>query len=149
MSVIGKRVIYVGPTGDNTCKPLNVEGIAIAAIAPGTTLSQAAGGFAASAVAKTVIGVQWLVADKDQMRSKSVDDNWTINENMVAIRPRSGEFINALVVTAQALIVGTPLTRNGAGLLVIHTGIATEDIVAHSDEVITTSGTELVRVTPA
>lgn len=149
MSTIGKRVIYVGPAGDNSCKPLNVESLAKAAIAPGTTLSQSSTGFAASAVAKTVIGEQWLVADKDQMRSKSVDDAWTINENMVAIRPRSGELINALVVTAQALVVGTKLTRNGAGLLVIHTGVATEDIVAHAAEEVTTAATQLVLVTPA
>ena len=38
MSVKGKRVIYVGPADDANHKPLNIEGIAVAAIAPGTVL---------------------------------------------------------------------------------------------------------------
>lgn len=149
MSVIGKRTIYVGPVDGSDSKPLNHEGLAVAAIAPGTTLSKSAAGFAASAVAATVFGQLWLIADKDQMRSKSVDTAWTINENMVAIQPRSGEFVNALVVTGQALEIGTALTRNGAGLLVIAATDGTEEIVAYSDEKVTTTATQLVRVRKA
>ena len=54
-----------------------------------------------------------MVADKDQQRSKSVDTAWTVDENMVGILPRSGELLNVLVITAQALVVGTALTRPG------------------------------------
>jgi len=148
MSVIGKRTIYVGPAGDNTCKPVNLEGIAKVAIAPGTVLKQLTDGLDASDIAAAIYGQEFIVADKDQMRSRSVDDAWTVAENMVAIRPRSGELVNVLVATAQALIVGTALTRNGAGLLTIAATTA-EEIVAYSDEEVTTVATQLVRVTPA
>lgn len=146
MSTIGKRTIYVGPADGPNNKPLNVEGIAVAAIAPGTVLSKSASGLDASAVAATVFGQLPLVADKDQQRSRSVDDAWTINENMVGIQPRSGEFLNVLVVTAQNLEIGTAMARNGAGLLVIAATGGTNEIVGYSDEDVTTSGTQLVRI---
>ena len=151
MSVIGKRTIFVGPADGSSHKPLNVEGKALAAIAPGTILQQVATGLQANAVAAIIFGHQFIVADKDQMRSKSVDTAWTINENMVGIAPRSGEFVNALVVTGQALIVGTPLSRNGAGLLKIAVtpatvGATSEEIACYADEAVTTTATQLVRV---
>lgn len=151
MSAIGKRTIFVGPADGANHKPLNVEGKALAALAPGTILQQVATGLQANVVAAIIFGHQLIVADKDQQRSKSVDDAWTINENMVGIAPRSGEFVNALVVTGQALIVGTPLARNGAGLLKIAVtpatvGATSEEIACYSDEVVTTTGTQLVRV---
>lgn len=151
MSTKGKRVIYVGPCDGSNHKPLTLEGIAVAAHAPGTLLKRTAAGLANNDVAATVFGEQLIVADKDQMRSKSVDDAWTINENMVAIVPRSGEFINALVATTQTLIAGDPLSRNGAGLLKLAVtpatvGATSEEIVAYADEAITTTATTLVRV---
>ena len=87
-----------------------------------------------------------LVADLDQMRSKSVDDDWTASENMVAIRPRSGEFMNVLVATGQNLDIDTALTRTTAGLLTIAATDGTEEIVAYSAEDVTTAATQLVRV---
>ena len=149
MSVKGKRVIYVGPADGPFDKPRNVEGKALAAIAPGTVVEDAATGLQANASAATVFGKPFLIADKDQQRAKSVDDAWTINENMVAIHPRSGEIVNALVATGQALVKKTALTRNGAGLLVIAATDGTVEIVAYSDEVVTTSATQLVRVVAA
>ena len=89
MSAIGKRTIYVGPAEGGA--PLNVEAKALAAIAPGTVVEEVATGLQANANAATVFGQELLVADKDQMRSKSVDDAWTINENMDAIKARSGD----------------------------------------------------------
>lgn len=146
MSIIGKRSIWVGAVDGANQKPLNLEGVAVAAIAPGTVLSKSSSGLDVSAVAATVFGQLTLIADKDQMRSKSVDDAWTINENMVSIQPRSGEFLNVLVVTAQNLEIGTALARNGSGLLVIAATGGTNEIVGYSDEDVTTSGTQLVRV---
>ena len=147
MSSIAKRTIFVGPAGQAaSAQPLNVEGVAVAAVAPGTVLKQVAGGLDSSDIAATVFGQLFLVADKNQQQSLSVDDAWTINENMVGIQLRSGELANVLCVTAQSLVVGTALSRNGAGLLKIALTDGTEEIVAYSDEVITTSGTELVRV---
>ena len=146
MSTIAKRVIFVGPADGANHKPLNIEGVAVAAIAPGTVLSMSSSGLDASAVANTVHGQVPLIADKDQQRSKSVDDAWTIAENMVGIQPRSGEFLNVLVATAQALEIGSPLVRNGAGLLVLGSGASTQAVVGHSDEKVTTIATQLVCV---
>lgn len=148
MSVIGKRVIYVGPADGSNHKPLNIEGVATEAITPGSVVDFAAAnaGLELSDAAATVFGEMFLVADKDQQRSKSVDDLWVINENMVAIQPRSGEFINVLVVTGQALVKGTALTRVAPGLLTIAATNGTVDILCHSDEIVTTSGTQLVCV---
>lgn len=151
MSTIGKRLIYVGPADGANHKPLNVEGKAIAATAPGTVVEEVAAGLQANANAATVFGQELLVADKDQMRSKSVDDAWTINENMVAIKARSGEFLNVLTITGQALVRGTPMALNGAGLLKIAVtpatvGVTSEQVLCYSDETVTTSATQLVRV---
>lgn len=147
MSTIGKRVIFAGPADGANQKPLNLEGNADEAIAPGLVVNLTATGMEMSDVAATVFGELLLVADKDQMRSKSVDDAWTISENMVTIQPRSGEFINIQVVTAQNLDIGTALARSGtAGTLTTALTDGTNEIVGYSDEDITTSGTELVRV---
>ena len=151
MSTKGKRVIYVGPADNANHKPLNVEGVAVAAVAPGTVLKQTTSGLDANDIVATTFGEQLIVADKDQQRSKSVDDAWTINENMVAIAPRSGEFLNALVATGQTLERGSPLSRNGAGLLKLAVtpatvGATSEEVVAYADETVTTTATQLVAV---
>lgn len=142
MSAIAKRTIWVGPADGSNSKPLTVEGIAVAAHLPGTplALSATSAGLEAAAQGDNLL----LVADKDEMRSKSVDTAWTINENMVAIQPRSGEFVNVLVVTGQALVRGTPLTVPVAGGPL---AIGTEaNAVCWSDEIVTTTATQLVRV---
>lgn len=148
MSTKGKRLIYVGPADGGESKPLNIEGVAVSAsILPGTVLKQTASGLDADDTAATEFnGQSLLVADKDQMRSLSVDDAWTQNENMVAIQARSGEFINALVAPTQNITSrGVPLTRNGAGLLKIATipgtvGATSEQVLCYSDEIIDTTG---------
>lgn len=151
MSVKGKRVIYVGPADGSNHKPLDIEGIAVAATAPGTLMKRLATGLAVNNIAAIIFGEQTIVADKDQQRSKSVDDAWTIDENMVAIAPRSGEFVNILIATGQTLIVGDPIARNGAGLGKLAVtpatvGATSEEILGFSEEALTTSGTTLVRV---
>lgn len=155
MSIKGKRVIWVGPADGSNAKPSNIEGVATqSTIKPGSVVIQAAAGagLELSDVAGTQFGNPLLVADKDQMRTKSVDDNWTINENMVAIQPRSGEYLNVLVITGQALVVGTPLARSATdGALHIAVtpatvGATSEEILCYADETVTTGATELVRV---
>lgn len=151
MSAITKRVIWVGPADGSNHKPLNVEGVATEAIAPGSIVDFAAAdaGLELSDAAATVFGELFMVADKDQQRSLSVDDAWTINENMVAIQPRSGEMVNALVVTGQALVKGTALTRVAPGLLTIAAVDGSVAILGYADETVTTSATQLVRVRKA
>ena len=151
MSTKGKRVIYAGPADGSNHKPLNIEGIAVSAMLPGTFLKQTTAGLAVNDIAAIIFGEQTIFADKNQQQSKSVDDAWTINENMVALLPRSGEFVNALVATGQTLERGSPLARNGAGLLKLAVtpatvGATSEEIVGYADETITTSATTLVRV---
>ena len=147
MSVIGKRVIYVGPADDSNHKPLNVEGVAIAATTPGSVVGQGASGLTLVTDATGDFTAQFLVADKDQQRSKSVDDDWTIDENMVAIAPRSGEFINVLVITAQAVLIGSPLARSATpGVLQLAATDGTDEIVGYADETVTTTATQLVCV---
>lgn len=156
MSTKGKRVIFVGPADSNgSGKALAVEGIATeASILPGSILDFAAAsaGLELADDAATLFGKLPMIADKDQRRSKSVDTAWTNGESMQGFQPRSGEFFNCLVITAQALVVGTALARSATpGALKIAVtpatvGVTSEDIFGYADEVITTSGTELVCV---
>lgn len=147
MAVKGKRVIYVGPADDANHKPLHVEGVAVAATAPGAVVDQGAAGLTAVTDATGDFTAQFLVADKDVMRSRSVDDAWTINENMVAIAPRSGEFVNVLTITGQAITIGDAMARSAtAGALKIAANDGTDEIVGYADETITTTETQLVLV---
>ena len=144
MSTLGKRVIYAGPAGEGA---LMVEGIALDAVVPGSLVTSVATGIQTSADASTVFGTLPLFANKDELRSRSVDDAWTINESMVAIQPKSGEFINALVATGQTITkVGTGLASNGDGTLKIAAVNGTDAVICYSDEIVTTTATTLVRV---
>ena len=139
MSTLGKRVIYVGPADGANHKPLNVEGLCVAAMAPGTILKQDSSGLDINDNAATVFGQRLLIADKDQMRTKSVDTNWTINENMVAIAPRSGEFFNALTATGLIISAGVTMTRNGAGLFAFESTPTLIDCDISDNIIITTN----------
>lgn len=131
MSDVGKRVIWVGPADGANDKPLNQEGVAITGtIFPGNMLQQQAAGLALSATLSDRQQVP-LVADKDQQRTKSVDDAWTITENMVAIQPRSGEFCNVLVAPNQNILsLGAPLIRTQSGTLTLATNGPQEYLTA-------------------
>lgn len=145
-----KQMIWVGPADGANHKPLRIEGVATEAALPGAVLDFAAAsaGLELMDDAATVFGKPLMVADKDSMRQKSVSTAWTINENMVAIQPRSGERLNVLCVTGQALVRGTPLTRSVAtpGALVIAATDGTEEVLCYADEIVTTTATQLVRV---
>ena len=152
MSTKGKRLIYVGSADGSAAKPLNVEGKAIAAIAPGTIVEEVAAGLQVNAAAATLFGQELLVADKDQLRTKSVDDAWTINENMVAIKARSGEYLNVFVAAGNNLTArGMPLSLDGSGMLQIATtpatvGVTSEQVLAYSDEIVNVAADALTRV---
>lgn len=152
MSTKGKRVIYVGPAdGSAFAHPLTVEGIATeASILPGSVIHYAAAsaGLELADDAATVFGKPLIIANKQEMTSESVDTAWTSGETMVGLQARSGEFFNVLVITAQALVRGTALTRLAAtpGALTIAATDGTEEILCYADEVVTTTATQLVRV---
>ena len=149
----GKRTIYVGPADHGHAgKPLNVEGKALSAVRPGALCAEAATGIDENAQVATTFGASKLWADKDQQMTQTVEDNWVINENMVAIQARSGEFLNVLVATSQTITKSrTPLSSNGDGTLKIAVtpvtvGATSEEILAYSDEIVTTTAVQLVRV---
>lgn len=73
-----------------------------------------------------------------------IDTAYLADETVFAYRPKSGDYYQMLVATGQVLVVDTPLTSNGAGLLDIATG--TDVIVCYSDETITTTATTPVAV---
>lgn len=149
MSVKGKRLIWIGAADGANAKPINEEGVALEAdILPGMMLSVTATGLQKNANAATVFGDQMVVADKNQQQTRSVDDPWVINENMVAIKPRSGEFMNVLVAGAQNLTrSGIALTKNGAGLFAIAATDGSEEIYCYTDEAPgLTVGSTLIRV---
>ena len=154
MSTIGKRVIFAGAADSANSKPLTVEGIATeAGILPGSVVDYAAAGAGLELMddAATVFGKPLLVADRDEIGNADIDTAWAVNESAVAIRPRSGEFLNVFVITGQALTVGAALTRSAAapGALVIAATDGSEEVLCFADETVTTTGTQLVRVSVA
>lgn len=154
MATKGKRVIYVGPADGSNHKPLKVEGKAItASTLPGTIVEDVATGLQVNANAATVFGQELLVADKNGVRFLTVDDAWTQNENMEAIKLRSGELANILVADGNNILApGVPLSLDGSGMLKIAVtpatvGVTSEQVLCYSDEIKNVSGAdELVRV---
>ena len=154
MSVIGKRVIYVGPADGGHGKPLHAEGVLRNTTAlPGTMLESEPLGFRVNQKPSTSFFRELIVADKDQLKSKSVDDAWLEDESIVAIRLRSGEFANVMVAAGNDITeLGAPLSLNGSGILQLANvpatiGATSDWVIAHADEVINTGATDqLVRI---
>lgn len=141
---IGKRTVLVSCQG----QPLKIEGKATTAdIKGGMLLSTSASGFAKQATAATAFGQMPIVADKNYLTNKDIDDAHALNENITAFQPKSGERYNVMVVTGQALTKGKALSRSAtAGALKIALTDGTEEIVCYADEVVTTTATQLVTV---
>ena len=82
---------------------------------------------------------------KELTSGGTVDDAYTAGDTAQAYIPHSGEIYQMLVATGQNLDIDSPLTSNGAGLLVL-TNAGTDVVVCYSDEDVTTSATTKVRV---
>lgn len=134
-----KTLIWRGNAADANRQPLLIEGICTSAgVLPGTLVKVVATGLATSDVAATVNGTKLLLANRDVMRQKNIDEAWTQNDSMQAVELRSGEFAVARVAAGQNITARrTPLASNGDGTLKIATP-ATDYIVAYSDEIINT-----------
>ena len=147
MSTIGKRTIFVGPADDANHKPLTFEGIAGGAIRPGALLVVVSNALLENGEASTVFGTQVLLADKDELRTRSVDDSLVSGDQVQAFRPRSGEFFNVLVASGQTPEQGLALTSNGDGTLKAAATDGTDVIVAYCDEKVPTlAENTLIRV---
>ncbi|PHR55980.1 MAG: hypothetical protein COA43_14785 [Robiginitomaculum sp.] len=155
MSIIGKRKIWVGPADDANCHPLIVEGLAVDAITPGSIVEQVSGGLQTLSTAATIFGAECLVAlEYGCHTGGTVDVDYAIGDNTLAGQARSGEFYNALVATGQALTKGMPLSSNADGTLKIAVtpavvGATSEQVLFYSDETVTTTAAQLVRVRKA
>ena len=127
------NIHVISASGKN--KSLYRGGIALGVIRPGTILKEVPGGFTLNDTLPTVFGEQLIVADQDRQRSKSIMEDWTIDENMVAILPRSGEFINIRVEQGSSLERGSPMSRNDSvsGVLKLAMTDGSEEIVGYSD----------------
>lgn len=146
------NAIWLGPVDGPNAKPLLEEGECAEAMGPGSVADYAAAGagFELMDDLGDTVGKPLMIANRKWSEGATITTDWTINENMTVVKPRSGEFVQVKVVTGQALVFGTPLMRSATpGALTIATpldGTDVIEIVAYSDEDKTTSGTELVRV---
>ena len=152
MSTKGKRLIYVGPADGANDKPLLVEGLAADGMLPGIVVENHSGGLRTNALPATTFGQEMLVANKNEMQAESIDTPWTINENMNAVKARSGEFLNVIVASGNNILTrGTALSLDGAGklkiaVLPVTVGVTSEQVLAYSDEIINVTADALVRV---
>lgn len=74
-----------------------------------------------------------------------IDRAYLADETVFAYRPKSGDYYQMLAVTGQTIVVDSPLTSNGAGLLKI-ADPATDVVVCYSDTQVTTTATTAINV---
>lgn len=131
---------FLGSVENNQPEQVELPGAA-AGILPGNLLLRAANEFKVHDAAN----VGGFVYVAKEAPHADIATAYLADETVFAYKPASGEYYQMLVATGQALVVDTPLTSNGAGLLDIATP-ATEDVICYSDETITTTATTPVRV---
>ncbi len=146
MSIKGKRLIYVGRADNASQKPHTDEGVATVSILAGSLLASSNRGFALSSAAGDSVVSRFLVADKDQHRTRNIDEPWTAGENMIAIAPKDSDFLNVRVAAGNNFTdrnVG--LSSNGDGQFKI--AVEGENVLCYSAEIIdVTVDQTLVRV---
>lgn len=112
---MAKRVIWAGPVDHSQQSPMTVEMPATTAIIPGSLVTIAANKLANSTADGTA-KVRVLVAREiGEHYGKTITDPWTVDENMVAVAPRSGELVNVRLAASQTVVTGDGLTSNGDG----------------------------------
>lgn len=143
MATKGKRSIF-----QDACTIKAIEGVADAAIRPGALVVQTATGLEESDVAATVFGAQHLFADYNFLQAGTVDDSWEADETAVARVLETNRIANVLVAAGQDITSeGVALSSNGDGTLKIAATEGTEEVLAHSNEIINTgAAVTLVRV---
>lgn len=133
---------FLGSVENNQPEQVELPGAA-ADILPGNILLRAADGFKRHDGAD--LGGGGFVYIAKEAPNNDIDTAYAADETVFAYRPKSGDYYRALVATGQALVVDSPLTSNGAGLLVLATP-ATDVVICYADEAITTTATTAVAV---
>jgi hypothetical protein len=131
---------FLGSVENNQPEQVELPGAA-AGILPGNILLRAADEFKKHDGADAG-GFVYIAKEAP---NNDVDTAYAADETVFAYRPKSGDYYRALVATGQALVVDSPLTSNGAGLLVLATP-ATDVVICYADEAITTTATTAVAV---
>ena len=135
MASKGKRTIHAG--GCFGSPLLKVEGKAIAATTPGLLVNKTSLGIGLGAT----VGAIPLVADFDYLKGLTVDDDWVIDEVMIAIQPQPGELHNFRMGASQTIVYGDALKDSAGadGYLVKATLPADASaVICHADEPVTT-----------
>ena len=140
MSVIGKRVINAGCGGNKDYHPLKIEGAAVVEIPAGSFVSEVATGIDLSVADQGEL----LIADKDEFRTRSVDEPWAIGDNVQAFKARSGEFYNVLFPAGVTVTSGAGIAIDAGGLAKLAATPA--EAVCFADENVVTTATQLVRI---
>lgn len=144
------NTIYLGPI-DQFRHALLVEGAAVDGFLPGTVVKRTAAGLATTDKLDANFSSELLVAiEKGDGEGQSVTTAYTVGDTALAAKLRSGEMAYVRVATAQAITSkGTALASNGDGTLKIAATDGTDQILFYSEEIVTTSGVTLVKVSAA
>lgn len=134
---MAKNVIWAGPADQANASPMTVEGLAVQALLPGSLVAVDASGMDYSDADATVDTDLLVVREVGENYGKKITEAWTINENAIAVRPRSGEFVNVRLAASQTVVYGSPLTSNGDGTFKVATP-ATDVVHLYAREAVTT-----------
>lgn len=143
MAAKGKRLIF----SDGVTLPATEAKAITATMLPGMSVIHTATGLTDNVNASTVFGYPHLFTDYNFLAGKTVDDLWTINENLIARELPQGKKANLIVAAGNNITKrGVALTSNGAGLLKIADVADLDYILCYSDEIINAVADSLVRV---
>lgn len=136
----GKHVIHAGGVFPNPL--LNAEGNAVADTLPGTIVVHVPTGLGKAAGTEEKI---FYVADLGYITARNVEQPNLAGENMIAIQPLPGMFLNVRSSTGQAYVKGDAITFDAAGRVKKY--VDTGRIAGYAEETVTTiADDQLVRV---
>ncbi len=122
---------------------------AAAAIRPGDLLEiDSTGDYAVHSTADDNVGARTF-AIENELAGKAIDDNYLVDEQVLAIVPYPGAEILAWLLEDEVVVIGSRLDSNGDGnLKVVDTDAATDDtqrnaIVAIALEALTATGSDI------
>ena len=127
------NVIYRGGAAQNC--PIQDEGVAAAALTPGSLLFKISGQFTPHATDGAGAGVKLYLCDLNTLLQGDTSKTFASGDTAIAFEPRPAERYNALIASGQNITaLDTPLASNGDGTLRIGV-VGTDDIICYADEV--------------